>query len=586
MCGFVSVVTRAPVSETMDVSRLRPNVLHHRGPDSTGELQFPHVFVRHWRLSIVDVTDAGNQPYGSGDSRLIYNGEIYDYAEVASRLSLPVRGDTALLYELCRRGIDRQELAEARGFYAYLYLSNNGMTVTGRRDPFGKKPLYYHLDEVAGIAVFASEERAILDVLGARSIDFGAVAEYLLYKQVFHGRTCFRGIKQLAPGAGFELDVRRWQFSVDRDWAGYYDAPAAEVFSLTPRQDARAAGGEGTLATQVDETLRDAVDLRVPLEVPACVALSGGVDSALIAHMATRSPLAAGISRLITIGFEEPTCDESRRAAEIARALALTTKHVIVSFAQQDLLRHLERCIAHATAPLEHPHYLAYHLLCASSSEYAKVLLTGEGADELFMGYEHYRVSGHSFAFREYLTPDDERQFAEPAGGRQPFDDVRDAADVSARRRGALSSRMASREAELKSHLLSLLSRNDKMGMAHSVEIRAPFLDRRLLEIALAASDADLVVEGAPKQVLKQMFARRFPGIEATEKKVGFRVPFDEMFMASRERGPVRDYCALAVHALRSECGLEARAVDSVSPRLGWSLLNIGIFLDTQGYTS
>src|SRR5689334_20618297 len=128
MCGFLCIVTKGPLAESVDTSRLNRDVLRHRGPDSSGELVFPQTYVRHWRLSIVDPTDNSSQPYSDdGASWLIYNGEIYNYEEVAGRLSVHVTGDTPLLYELCKRDIDRQELKRARGFYSYLYLSDDGL---------------------------------------------------------------------------------------------------------------------------------------------------------------------------------------------------------------------------------------------------------------------------------------------------------------------------------------------------------------------------------------------------------------------------------------------------------------------------
>lgn len=580
MCGFLCVVTRKPLGEVVDVPGLNRDVLHHRGPDSSGELLFPNAYVRHWRLSIVDLSETSSQPYGHGQSWLIYNGEIYNYEELAARLSLRVPGDTTLLYDLCKRGIERQELKRARGFYSYLFLSDNGLQLLGARDPFGKKPLFYHIDDAAGIAVFASEEKAIVDCLGSSRIDFTSIAQYLLYKQVFHGATYFENIKQLAPGAGFTFDARRWTLTIDRDWASYYDMAAADVFSLEGTRD-----GE-ELETEVHRRLRESLALRVPRDVTACVALSGGVDSALIGHLAVDASLLRGISQFVTVGFEEPGCDESARASEIAGALGITGLHAVVRFPQNELTALLKRCIEHASAPLEHPHYLSYFVLCREASKLSKVLITGEGADELFMGYEHYLATGASFAFREYLTAEDENRFASAGTPGKPFDGVRRDAGVAALRARALGSRMSSREYELKSHLLTLLSRNDKMGMASSVEVRAPFLDREIMALAMSLSDDDLVVNGSAKHVLKQLFATRFPGISRQDRKIGFRVPFDEMFLANRNRSDIRDHCELAARALREECGLSLTSLDTIAPRLGWSLLNIGMFLDTQGYAS
>ena len=584
MCGFLCVVSRQPLGGTVHLHGLNKDVLRHRGPDSSGEVRLQHALVRHWRLSIVDLSETSSQPYGDGRSWLIYNGEIYNYEELASRLSLRVPGDTPLLYELCKRGIETQELKRARGFYSYLYLSENGTQLSGARDPFGKKPLFYHVNDDAGIAVFASEEKAILDCVGRVSIDFASLSQYLLYKQMFHGATCFKGITQLPPGAGFRFDARAWTMSVDRDWDGYYRMPAAEVLAADPDEDVRKAAHDGQLESLVYQRLRESLVLRVPRDVSACVALSGGVDSSLIARLTVETASLDHISQFVTVAFSEPGCDESARAAAIAATLSLAGKHSVVPFQEREMLASLKRCVAHASSPLEHPHYLSYDLLCAYSQQFAKVLITGEGADELFMGYDHYLTPGKSFAFREYLLPEDEALFGGARSGTKPFDAIRRAAGVDPLRATALSARPLSRELELKSHLLTLLSRNDKMGMAHSVEIRAPFLDREMVRLALALSDADLIVDGSTKVVLKRLFASRFPAIATQQKKIGFRVPFDEMFLAQRGRGEVRDHCETAARALRDECGLQLSAPESIVPRLGWSLLNIGIFLDTQGY--
>ena len=326
MCGFLCVVTRRLLAETMDVGALNKDVLRHRGPDSSGELLFQHAYVRHWRLSIVDLSAASSQPYGDGDSWLIYNGEIYNYEEMAARLSLRVPGDTALLFELCKLGIEEQALTQARGFYSYLYLSENGLELSGGRDPFGKKPLFYHVDEAAGIAVFASEEKAIVDCLGAGRVDFAAVSQYLLYKQLFHGGTYFEGIKHLAPGARFRFDVREWTFEIDRDWAAYYRTPAAEVFAAAPDEATADRTRGGQVESLLAEQLRDALVLRVPRDVSASVALSGGVDSSLIAALTVDTASLHHISQFVTVAFREPGCDESSRAAEIARTLSVAGK--------------------------------------------------------------------------------------------------------------------------------------------------------------------------------------------------------------------------------------------------------------------
>lgn len=586
MCGFVCVVTRTPLNDTLDVPRFDRNILSHRGPDSSGELVLENAYIRHWRLSIVDVSDNSSQPYGDGDSWLIYNGEIYNYEELGRPLSTPINSDTAVLYALCKRGIEHQHLKHARGFYSYLYVREKGLVLSGARDPFGKKPLFYYVNNATGIAVFASEEKAIVDCLKTSQINFASICTYLLYKNMFHGNTYFKNIRQLAPGASFHFDARDWSLSIEYDWDEYYQKTAAEVFSIEPRENIRGVTKPHNLDGLVYEELRESLALRMPREVSACVALSGGIDSSVMAYLAAKESLSWNISQFVTVGFQDAACDESPRAAEIAEALSITHKHAVVWFPEHELLAYLKLCVEYASAPLEHPHYLSYYLLCRHASRLSKVLITGEGADELFMGYEHYLVPGGSFAFREYLLADDESSFADATPLERPFDFIRRDARIRALRERAVSSPMWSREYELKTHLLSLLERNDKMGMANSVEIRAPFLDKKILGLCLALSNSELVVEGSPKDVLKRIFAKCFPDIKMQKKKIGFRVPFDKVFLEAGQKSGMRDYCEVAARALNKECGLRLNSMDSVTPRLGWSLLNIGVFLNAQGYAS
>ena len=573
MCGFLCVATRRPLAESAQPSRWRRDILQHRGPDSFGERAFDHAFVRHWRLSIVDLSNESSQPYGRDDGWLIYNGEIYDWMDIAAREGVAASGDTPLVHALCARGRDAAALERARGFYAYVFLTDGGRRMRGGRDPFGKKPLYYAIDDERGIAAFASEERAILDVIEDRRHDAQGLSEYFLYKQAFRGRTAFAQISQLPPGAQFEFDTARWTLHVDRTWDAYYAMPAAEVFTL----DDEPALDTASVAERVDAELRGAMEIRIPRDVRASVALSGGVDSTLIAADAMQSRLADQIARFITIGFDDPASDESARARAIAAALRVTDRHTVVPYAQGSVVSDLERCIAHAGAPLEHPHALSYDRLSAAAAQYAKVLITGEGADELFLGYAHYAGEGASFAFREYLTAEEEGEYRAAAGDR-PFDAIRAAANVAHLRGRALSSHSASRELELKSHLLTLLTRNDKMGMAHSVEIRAPFLDRRVLRVALALSPEFLATAGQTKRVIKRLFEARFPTLEPPARKIGFRVPFDEAFLGGPERERLRDYVAVGVEVIARIAGLRRIDPARVSPRMAWPLINLGIF--------
>jgi asparagine synthase (glutamine-hydrolysing) len=545
-------------------------LLRHRGPDHTAEAVFGNVAVRHWRLSIVDLSHHSDQPITDDVGFFVYNGELYDYAALGARFGFAEQGDTRTFLALLDKTGGYEAIHQASGFYAFLRYSQCEKTLIGGRDNLGKKPLLYYVDD--SIAVFASEECAILPFLPKVEVDSQALGEYLLYKNRFFGNTYVRGVRELAPGASFSFDVGAWKLTESQRWDEYY--ASSLLADYCPAGGASAEDSVEALEAACRMQLQAAVARRLKCDVPTQIALSGGADSAAIAALAVHAGVGE-VLRAVTVQFSEGL-DETERARLVAGQLKL--RHQAVPFDSAAMLAQIRNAVRAMTSPLDHPHALAYLRMCEEVRREGKVLLTGEGADELFFGYRHYESFGvESFAFREYLKPEDEALFSTSRHG-AAFAAIRESAGFDALRKLALGSAVASRELEFKTHLLSLLRRNDNMSMAYSVEIRAPFLDPALRVLALAGPARTRLQRG--KQFVRQIVHDHLPELPPFDAKNGFRIPFDENYaqLARSEEGG--HWLHTARTALAGDLGLSLDPACAPSPRLGWSLLNIGCFLD------
>ncbi|MDH4199600.1 MAG: asparagine synthase-related protein [Spirochaetia bacterium] len=566
MCGFTCVIKRNEQHPFQKVV-IPPDTLNHRGPDFTEEVIDGSIAIRHWRLSIVDLTSHSNQPIYDQDEIFVYNGELYDYASLGERFNINEKGDTRIFLNLLRQPSGYETIRSTPGFFAFLQYKKNTREVFGGRDCFGKKPLYYYID--SNIAVFSSEERGILPFIPSIRVNSVTLGHYLLYKNRFLGSTFFIGIRELAPGATFTFNMDSWTIKESDSWQSYYSTSLLDKLTEVNVKYA-------TTNINPDEYRHQfelAVERRLNCDVPVQIALSGGVDSAALAVVATHSEGANNIKQAVTVQFTEGL-DESARAKLTADNLGLL--HQIVTFDSSSMISQMRLAIKAHGGPLEHPHSLAYMQMCQAVRKSGKVLLTGEGADELFFGYSHYdEYKNESFAFREYLKPSDEACFISSAQGK-PFDFIRAEGDLKSLRNLSTSSASVSRELEIKTHLVSLLQRNDRMSMANSVEIRAPFLDPNI--VCLALRDDPVILLKHRKGFVEKIVNDYIPTLPPFGKKNGFRVPFDENFDAIRKSSEGQELLTIGQDLLSNELGLAINPGSIISPRLGWIILNVGIF--------
>jgi asparagine synthase (glutamine-hydrolysing) len=528
MCGIAGIVgSRASVEIARDMSQR----LRHRGPDGDGIWSEPGIVLAHRRLAIQDLSEGGHQPMVHGSQVLTYNGEIYNHEQLRLGLKGPWRstGDTEVLVHL----LDEQGSAcldRVVGMFAFAAWDIQAQRLLLARDRLGIKPLYYQVLP-DGIA-FASELKALL-LLGRPEIDQSAVRDFLFHGYIPSPKSIYRGISKLP--AGHTLTWQNGRISIERYWN-----PSSALV----------ARGAGETVQELDVLLRDVVPAHTLSDVPVGVFLSGGMDSALTAYY-------LDAPRTYTLGFDSGMRSETeaaRRAAEHLRTAHLEMKAPLADFEQA-----LERIPALFDEPFGDSAAWSNYLIAEFAHREVKVALSGEGGDEIFCGYPRYwsRVGARSTvlnrALARYLPPlsrlasSMQRQayrglpaYAAALGGvsavqietlltkdwREPDYDYL----WFYRRfwREDLSPLAQLRWLDLNTDLAEgLLTKVDRTSMAHSLEVRPPLLDHRLVEFMLTV-DPQLLVDQPRRRgklLVRQLMEPRLPPGHLNQPKSGFGLP-------------------------------------------------------------
>ena len=381
MCGIYGYISLKEPIEPETLRRMG-HALKHRGPDDEAEwIQNStemSIGLGHKRLSIIDLSPAGRQPMANEDETIwiVFNGEIYNFKDLRKELEkkghrFRSNSDTEVIIHLYEeRGT--QCLESLKGMFAFALWDNKTKTLFLGRDRIGKKPIHYSVTP-SGI-VFASEIKALLqhpDMI--RELDLKSLSKYLTYEYVPAPDTIFKSIKKLEPG--HYLLYRHGKVSLSK----YWDIPI-EDYPIADRT-------EEQYTEELREILDKAVRDRLVADVPVGLFVSGGIDSGLVAAFAAR---ASQQLECFTIGFDEPSFDESRYALQIAQGLGIKP-HVKI-FHAQEMLRMVERLPDVLDEPLADPSILPLYLLSQFASHKMKVVLSGDGGDELFAGYQTYQA--------------------------------------------------------------------------------------------------------------------------------------------------------------------------------------------------
>ena len=511
MCGIGGVMTltgEPPPAAALQAMQAR---LGHRGPDGTGHYRAGDLGMVQTRLAIIDLA-TGDQPlYEPGGAALIANAEIYNYIELR-RMFDGVRFATASDCELPlhlyrRHGLDFAR--HLRGMYAIALADPAAGRLVLARDPFGIKPLYYA--ETAQGFAFASEPTALI-ASGLVVAELARQARNeLLQLQFTTGRdTIFAGIRRVLPGETVVVAKGR---IVERRRIEALPAGA------TREQDEAAA------LEALDRVLADSVMVHQRSDVPYGMFLSGGIDSSAVLAMMAR--LNERPVKAFTVGFSRSgAADERAAAGAVARALG--AEHVAIEFREADFWRLLPEIAGAMDDPAADYAILPTYKLAAAAREAGlKVILSGEGGDELFAGYGRYRsvmrpwwAGGRLLRARGNLD-----KLGVLRGELAGWRDGVAAAELQAAKPGR--SRLQVAQATDCADWLpnDLLTKLDRCLMAHGVEGRVPFLDARAAEFAFALPDDLKLRHGLGKWLLRRWVATHVPAAAAFAKKRGFTVP-------------------------------------------------------------
>lgn len=558
MCGLFALFNRSALDDA-SIARARAalGALRHRGPDHRGEwLDREHgVFIGHARLSIIDLNAASNQPLHDGDLTIAYNGEIYNFREIQAALRargivLTTNGDTEVFVKAWREwgwpALDRLD-----GMFAAVIW--NGQCAQVLSDPFGEKPLYY-AETATGVAV-SSELRPLADFLGLQPELSGArLAGYLALGFVPPPDTGFPGIRRLAPASGFE--VRHGRVAGMRQ---YWSPPLAECGYPRPQPLT-----ESELDV-IGEALVTSVRRRLEADVPLCLFLSSGIDSALVAALAVRE--VGADPEAVTVSFSStPDADEAEGAAAIARHLNL--RHRLISGEQADI-DEVALVLDLFGQPCDGLSIMSIYQMSRLINDRYKVALTGMGGDEVFFGYQK-----HAFFYRF------RRVYALPAG-------LRNGVLAAARRLLPRSDRLGklsalfgymAGEAYLASknypaiealrgvpayrdwrdayyadadtclelyvpyHELTRVMPNvqlpsmDLGSMRASVELRTPFLSRAVVDAVSRFHPSQYLAYGQ-KSVLRRLLKRYLPAALVDRPKRGFVYPESDFIRRNLREG-------------------------------------------------
>lgn len=577
MCGICGRFERSPLraADPRIVTGMADR-LRHRGPDDSDVWSDGPVALGHTRLSIIDL-EGGAQPLANerGSVRIVFNGEIYNYRSLGEDLRarghrFRTQSDTEVIVHAYEEW-GRSAVTKLVGMFAFALWDDDRQRLLLVRDRLGIKPLFYWIGD-DGTVAFASEIRSLLATpeLDAQP-DLSAIDQYLGLQYVPIPRSGLEGVRKLPPAhtLTFEADsTSLWEY-----W--------------TPDPVGSPDLGRSVACEQLRSTLTEAVSSHLVSDVPIGSFLSGGVDSGVVTALMARS--SAGPVRAITVGFDDAEFDERSEAAVVARRYGCSHRKRRVDVDAEAAFRHVVR---HLDEPFGDWSAIPTYLVAEAARKDVKVVLSGDGGDELFGGYARHRVQrlerlvrgttdglppelvrrladlypsgwpgaasvrnlglpfvhalarkhAHGFfasvedrnrlygpALRDHLHPgsDGIESYVEPF--RRHFDRVEDWDPLA-----------AALYVELKTYLVDdILTKVDRMSMAHSLEVRVPFLDHRVVELALAIPPAMKVGWTRGKKILRWTFEDLLPSEQWRRRKRGFDIP-----AASWLRGKLKSVAA------------------------------------------
>ncbi|MBK9536932.1 MAG: asparagine synthase (glutamine-hydrolyzing) [Flavobacteriales bacterium] len=612
MCGIAGIYGIVGLDKAEEVVGRMTDAIAHRGPDATGIHRTSNAILGHRRLSIIDLSEASNQPFHSTDGRytIIFNGEIYNYRELRSVLE-----NTERPYRF-RTGSDTEVLLAAyaewgtkcldrlQGMFAFAIWDNTTSDLFIARDRMGIKPLYYY--NANGHFIFASEIRSVLaSGLVPRKLDRNALVDHLRYQTVQAPSTIIAGVRMLQAGHWMLISSKGIQ---QERWYDLVASTSKEAAHMAPE----------AVYKEVKQRLSVAIERRLVADVPFGAFLSGGIDSsAIVGLMAQASSTPV---HTFSVVFDEEEFSEERFARIVADRF--NTKHTAIRLLPTEMLRMLPD----ALAAMDHPSAdgpNTYVVSKVTKEAGVSMALSGTGGDEVFAGYPVFKRSlamyekrylmalpkilrkgaasmmmqlkpgitskkfgellrADSFSVQDTypvsrLTFSDQDLSRLLVIAELPKSSVARYMDEVIHRDGGAGLPLLSQVSlgEIGTYLQHVLLRDtDQMSMAHALEVRVPFLDHELIEFALGVPD-ELKYPHTPKQLLTKALADLLPDEVVNRPKMGFVMPW-EVWM----RNDLRAFCTERLEKLGQRSMFRKGAVLELwdqflanDPRVNWSRL-------------
>lgn len=541
MCGIAGNISfNNTVSNKAMVEAMCSN-LKHRGPDNQEVLEHGEACLGHRRLAIIDLDSASNQPFVSkcGNFSIVFNGEIYNYLELAEKYKMDckTKSDTeVLLLGLISNGKDF--INELNGFFSFLFWDNSRRKGILVRDRLGIKPLYYYHNDQE--LTFCSELLPFKNHKIKFSLDKRALTDYFKFNYVPAPSTILKGVKKMMPGQLLEIDENGIKLEK------YYFIK-----------------GKKSEPKDFQNLLEDSVSLRLRADVPLGCFLSGGVDSSVISLLAKRSKADL---KTYSIGFPQSKYfDESPFAEEVAKKIG--SDHQTIKLSDDKIIDQIDDVLSAYDEPFADSSSIAAYFLAQETAKSVKVVLSGDGADEMLGGYNKHEAFLRSITpnFKNTIAKSSSVIFKKNAGSRSgkwanKLRQLRKYADLlketNLNRYDYLAAfqneeflkdillqnetptKVDLENADLKSFLLAdlnfvlpndMLKKMDFASMRHSLELRTPFLDHRLVESSQGLNQKNWIHGGRRKKVLYDLYYKELPSNVWNRPKHGFEVPLSRI---------------------------------------------------------
>lgn len=516
--------------ENKELIELMNNTLMHRGPDDIGYFSNKQLSLGHVRLSILDLSKAGHQPMTYKHMKIVYNGEIYNFEEIKKVLEkkgykFKSNSDTEVILAAYNEWGENC-VKKFNGMWAFCIYDSKKRTLFLSRDRFGKKPLYYYNKDDKFI--FSSEIKSILKTGIEKEIDKESLNEFFTYRFTFGEKTIFENIWNFFPGHNMIYDLKKKKVI---SYNKYYDIKI-DKNKLT----------FGQAKEKLKVLLDDSVKKRMRSDVPVATFLSGGIDSSIITYYAKKYNQNLNT---FSIGFD--TTNELSFAKKVSEALKTQHHEFIIN--KDNVLEYLEGMIYNMDEPIgADPGFLPIYVLSKEVKNFNKVVLSGDGADEIFTGYDRYKLFYYGKLLKKLPLPKVKNEILnrlKSMKGKNDFDSFIEITRVFEREeleKLGLEEKVEKQVWNNNSLTLAQIfdiknllpkdffMKSDKMSSAFGLEQRTPFMDYRIVEFGLSLPIRFRLKGWNEKNILKSIAKDILPKEISKRRKHGFNVPIDYWF--------------------------------------------------------